>query len=68
MSPWPKDLAHRKLTGVCAGLANGLGISRVTVRVLALLSLILMPPLALAAYLLAVLIMPPRRELKRCLD
>ena len=68
MSPWPKDLAHRKLTGVCAGLANGLGISRVTVRVLALLILILMPPLALAIYLLAVLIMPPRRELKRWLD
>ncbi|MFM7970202.1 PspC domain-containing protein [Aeromonas sp. A-5] len=68
MSPWPKDLAHRKLTGVCAGLANGLGISRVTVRVLALLALILMPPLALAAYLLAVLVMPPRYELKRWLD
>ena len=68
MSPWPKDLTHRKLTGVCAGLANGLGSSRVTVRVLALLALILMPPLALAAYLLAVLIMPPRRELKRWLD
>ncbi|WP_262112747.1 MULTISPECIES: PspC domain-containing protein [Aeromonas] len=68
MSPWPKDLAHRKLTGVCAGLANGLGISRVTVRVLALLALILMPPLALAIYLLAVLVMPPRRELKRWLD
>lgn len=50
MSPWPKDLAHRKLTGVCAGLANGLGISRVTVRVLALLALILMPPLALALF------------------
>lgn len=68
MTPWSKDLAHRKLTGVCAGLANGLGISRVTVRVLALLALILAPPLALAAYLLAVLVMPPRRELKRWLD
>lgn len=68
MTPWSKDLAHRKLTGVCAGLANGLGISRVTVRVLALLALILVPPLALAAYLLAVLVMPPRRELKRWLD
>ena len=68
MSPWPKDLAHRKLTGVCAGIANGLGLSRVTVRVLALLGLILMPPLALALYLLAVLVMPPRRELKRWLD
>ena len=68
MTPWSKDLTHRKLTGVCAGLANGLGISRVTVRVLALLALILMPPLALAAYLLAVLVMPPRRELKRWLD
>ena len=68
MSPWPKDLAHRKLTGVCAGLANGLGISRVTVRVLALRALILIPPLALALYLLAVLVMPPRRELKRWLD
>lgn len=68
MTPWSKDLAHRKLTGVCAGLANGLGISRVTVRVLALLALILVPPLALAAYLLAVLVMPPRYELKRWLD
>ncbi|MGY3902975.1 PspC domain-containing protein [Aeromonas lusitana] len=68
MTPWSKDLAHRKLTGVCAGLANGFGLSRVTVRVVALLALILVPPLALAAYLLAVLIMPPRRELKRWLD
>lgn len=68
MTPWPKDLAHRKLTGVCAGLARGLGVSRVTVRVVALLALILMPPLALAAYLLAVLVMPPRYELKRWLD
>ena len=68
MTPWPKDLTHRKLTGVCAGIANGLELSRVTVRVAALMALILMPPLALAAYLLAVLIMPPRRELKRWLD
>jgi phage shock protein C len=68
MAPWPKDLAHRKLTGVCAGIANGLGFSRVTVRIVALIALILMPPLTLAAYLLAVLIMPPRRELKRWLD
>ena len=68
MTPWPKDLAHRKLTGVCAGSANRLGLSRVTVRIVALIALILMPPLTLAAYLLAVLIMPPRRELKRWLD
>jgi len=51
-----------------ARLAKGLGISRVTVRVVALLTLILMPPLALALYLLAVLVMPPRRELKRWLE
>ena len=68
MTPWPKDLVHRKLTGVCAGIAKRLGISRVTVRVAALLALILVPPLALAAYLLAVLVMPPRYELKRWLD
>ena len=68
MSPWPKDLVHRKLTGVCAGIAKRLGVSRVTVRVVALLALILMPPLTLAAYLLAVLVMPPRYELKRWLD
>ncbi len=78
MTPWPKDLAHRKLTGVCAGLARGLGVSRVTVRVVALLALILMPPLALLAlilmppralalYLVGVLVMPPRRELQRWL-
>ncbi|WP_321149356.1 PspC domain-containing protein [Aeromonas jandaei] len=68
MTPWPKDIVHRKLTGVCAGIAKRLGISRVTVRVVALLALILVPPLALAAYLLAVLVMPPRYELKRWLD
>ncbi|MGL5373590.1 PspC domain-containing protein [Aeromonas sp. 601019] len=68
MTPWPKDLVHRKLTGVCAGIAKRLGISRVTVRVVALLALILVPPLALAAYLLAVLVMPPRYELRRWLD
>ena len=68
MSPWPKDLVHRKLTGVCAGNGKRLGVSRVTVRVVALLALILMPPLALAVYLLAVLVMPPRYELKRWLD
>ncbi|MGN5113917.1 PspC domain-containing protein [Aeromonas jandaei] len=56
------------MTGVCAGIAKRLGISRVTVRVVALLALILVPPLALAAYLLAVLVMPPRYELKRWLD
>ncbi|MDX7857575.1 PspC domain-containing protein [Aeromonas caviae] len=67
MTPWPKDLAHRKLTGVCAGLARGLGVSRVTVRVVALLALILMPPLALALYLVGVFVMPPRRELQRWL-
>ena len=67
MTPWPKDLAHRKLTGVCAGLARGLGVSRVTVRVVALLALILMPPLALALYLVVVLVMPPRRDLPRWL-
>lgn len=67
MTPWPKDLAHRKLTGVCAGLARGLGVSRVTVRVVALLALILMPSLALALYLVGVLVMPPRRELQRWL-
>ena len=34
-------------------------MSRVTVRVVALLALILMPPLALALYLVGVLVMPP---------
>ena len=63
-----RDPQRGALGGVCAGLARGLGISRVTVRVLALLALILMPPLALALYLLAVLVMPPRRELKRWLE
>ena len=62
MTPWPKDVAHGKLTGVCAGIARRLGLSRVTVRIVAL------PPFTLAAYLLAVLLMPPRHELKRWLD
>ncbi|QFI55638.1 PspC domain-containing protein [Aeromonas simiae] len=68
MMRWQRDRGHAKLAGVCAGVARGLGISRVTVRLVALFALILMPPLALALYLAAILLMTPRAEVRRWLD
>jgi phage shock protein C len=51
------DTRHKKIGGVCAGVANYLGWSRTTVRVLSLISLIAMPQVALPSYGIAYLIM-----------
>ncbi|MFT4796926.1 MAG: phage shock protein PspC (stress-responsive transcriptional regulator) [Candidatus Azotimanducaceae bacterium] len=51
------DTAHKKIGGVCAGLANYFGWSSCTVRVLSIVCLFVMPQVILPAYFLAYLIM-----------
>ncbi|TLU64342.1 PspC domain-containing protein [Thalassotalea litorea] len=55
-----KDQVHKKLCGVCAGLARHFSMPRIVVRVLAILALIMMPTVTLVAYGVAALIMPNR--------
>lgn len=68
MTRWRRDPLHARLGGVCAGVARGLGVSRVAVRLVALFTLVLMPPLALALYLAGMVLMSPRAEVRRWLD
>ncbi len=59
-SPAPRfarDLDHKVVAGVCAGLARGLGLSRTGVRVAFVLSTILPGP-QFIAYLVLWLVMP----------
>ena len=51
------DRVHKKIGGVCAGIANHFGLSRFTVRVLAVIGLFAMPHFTLPAYWLAYLVM-----------
>lgn len=55
------DKENNKLFGVCGGLANALGYSRLTVRIIALLALFFAGPIALTAYFTAALLLPARR-------
>jgi len=48
-----KDLSHRKIAGVCAGVAQYFDISRFCVRVSAVICLFVIPQVALFAYALA---------------
>ncbi|MBL4682853.1 MAG: PspC domain-containing protein [Pseudomonadales bacterium] len=45
-----KDLSHKKIAGVCAGIAQYLDISRFCVRTAAVISLFVAPQFALLAY------------------
>lgn len=51
------DTYNKKIGGVCSGLANYFGWSSCTVRVLAIIGLIMMPHMVLPAYGLAYLIL-----------
>lgn len=68
MLRWRRDRQHARLAGVCAGIARELGVSRSAVRLAALFTLILLPPLALALYLAGWLLMTPQAEIRRWLD
>lgn len=51
MSTFTLDRANRKLMGVCAGAADATGTDPTLVRLLAVLSLFLLGPVAIFLYL-----------------
>ena len=55
-----KDSIHRKVSGVCAGLAKHWGVPRLLVRVMAIVCLIAMPTITAIAYITATLLIPNR--------
>lgn len=55
-----KDSTHRKVSGVCAGLAKHWGVPRLLVRVVAVVCLITLPMVTAIAYITATLLIPTR--------
>ncbi|WDE11098.1 PspC domain-containing protein [Thalassomonas haliotis] len=55
-----KDVHHKKLSGVCAGLAKYYQLPRLVVRVAAIVALITFPVAAGVAYLVSALLMSDR--------
>jgi phage shock protein PspC (stress-responsive transcriptional regulator) len=55
-----KDSIHRKVSGVCAGLAKHWSIPRWLVRVAAVVCLILLPTVTAIAYITATILIPNR--------
>lgn len=53
-----KDSTHRKISGVCAGLAKHWSVPRLLVRVLAIVCLITLPTVTAIAYITATLLIP----------
>jgi phage shock protein C len=60
MSPFALDRANGKLMGVCAGLAGATGSDPTVVRLLAVLSLFLLGPIAIFLYFVTGLVAPQR--------
>ena len=55
-----KDMVHKKLSGVCGGIAKHYNLPRVAVRVGAIVSLLMFPVATGVAYLVATLLMPTK--------
>jgi phage shock protein PspC (stress-responsive transcriptional regulator) len=55
-----KDSIHRKVSGVCAGLAKHWCVPRWLVRVAAVVCLILLPTVTAIAYITATILIPNR--------
>jgi len=56
-----KDSRHKKLTGVCAGIAKHYDLPRIVVRVAAIGALILLPAATGVAYVVASVLLPESR-------
>ena len=56
-----KDSIHKKLTGVCAGIAKHYQLPRIAVRVAAIGALILLPVATGVAYVVASVLLPQSR-------
>lgn len=55
-----KDIIHKKLSGVCGGIAKHYQLPRLAVRVAAICALLMFPVATGVAYLVATLLMPSR--------
>jgi len=53
-----KDMQHKKLTGVCAGIAKHYDYPRLVVRLVAVAALIMLPVAAGVAYIVASILLP----------
>lgn len=57
-----KDEDHKKLAGVCAGIARHYDLPRVIVRIAAIGALIMLPVATGVAYIVTSMILPDRRS------
>ncbi len=55
-----KDVIHKKLSGVCAGIAKYYELPRWLVRVAAIATLVMLPVAAGVAYVVASLLLPSK--------
>tara|TARA_R110002094_G_scaffold151592_1_gene139724 strand:+ start:240 stop:452 length:213 start_codon:yes stop_codon:yes gene_type:complete len=53
-----KDRVHKKLSGVCGGIAKHYNLPRIAVRVGAIVALLMFPVATGVAYLVATMLMP----------
>lgn len=56
-----KDVVHKKLSGVCAGIAKFYQLPRLGVRIAALASLFMFPVVTGVAYIVAAILLPTRK-------
>jgi phage shock protein PspC (stress-responsive transcriptional regulator) len=56
-----KDSVHKKLTGVCAGIAKHYELPRLAVRLAAIAALIMIPVATGVAYVVATVLLPENR-------
>ncbi len=56
-----KNFRHKKLSGVCAGIANYYNCSRLLIRVLAIIALFITPVVTGVSYVVASLLLPSQR-------
>jgi len=56
-----KDTMHKKLSGVCAGIANHYQLPRLGIRVAAIVALITFPVVTGVAYVVAAILLPSKR-------
>ncbi len=55
-----KDTVHKKVSGVCAGIARYYQVPRLAVRIAAVVSLFMFPAVTGVAYIVAALLLPSR--------
>lgn len=55
-----KDVIHKKLSGVCAGIATYYDLPRIVIRAVALIALVMLPVATGVAYVVASLLLPSK--------